>query len=103
MRFYNGVVAIALKEVLHITRDKLTLALLISVPLAQLLLFGFAINLHPKHLPTALLAYESNAFVNRAVNELETLGYFKVVAKTNNKAEADRWLASSKEIGRAHV
>ena len=46
IRFYNGVVAIALKEVLHITRDKLTLALLISVPLAQLLLFGFAINLH---------------------------------------------------------
>ena len=96
IRFYNGVVAIALKEVLHITRDKLTLALLISVPLAQLLLFGFAINLHPKHLPTALLAYESNAFVNRAVNELETLGYFKIVAKTNNKAEADHWLANSK-------
>ena len=94
-RFSNGIVALALKEVLHIMRDKLTLALLISVPLAQLLLFGFAINLHPKHLPTALLAYENNTFVNRAVTELEALGYFKIVAKTNQKAQADQWLANS--------
>ena len=94
-RFYNGVVALALKEILHIIRDRHTLALLITVPLVQLLLFGFAINLHPKHLPTGLLVHENNAFVNRAVRELETLDYFKVVAKTDNKAEANRWLATS--------
>ena len=95
-RFYSGVIAIALKEVLHISRDRLTLALLISIPLAQLLLFGFAINLHPKHLPTGLLAYENNTFVNRTVDKLEALGYFKVIARTNHKAQADRWLATSR-------
>ena len=43
--FLNGVTAIALKEMLNIARDRLTLALLISVPMVQLLLFGFAIDL----------------------------------------------------------
>jgi len=96
LSFCNGTIAIATKEILHIIRDRLTLVMLISVPLTQFLLFGFAINLHPQHLPTALLVDESNAFVDRAVNELEALNYFKIVAKTNSTAQAERWLATSK-------
>ncbi len=94
--FSNGFFAVAAKELLHIVRDRLTLALLISVPVIQIILFGFAIDLHPKHLPTALLAYENNNFVNRAINELEKIDYFQVVTRTNNPAEAERLLAESK-------
>jgi ABC-2 type transport system permease protein len=94
--FLRGVQAIAVKEALHIARDRLTLALLISVPLVQLLLFGFAIDLHPKNLPTALLAHEDDGLVRRAVEELETIGYFKIVARTSDPAEAERWLAASR-------
>ncbi len=95
-RLLLSVYAIAIKEIHHILRDRLMLGLLISVPLVQILLFGFAIDLHPKALPTAVVAYENNAFVDRAVNELEAIGYFKVVAKTNQLLEAERWLAASK-------
>ena len=94
--FYSGFFAVATKELLHIVRDRLTLALLISVPVIQIILFGFAIDLHPKHLPTALLAYERDNFVNRAVKELEKIDYFHVVTRTNQPAEAERLLAESK-------
>jgi len=95
-RFARGLWAIARKEALHIVRDRLTLALLLSVPIVQLLLFGFAINLHPKDLPTALVAHENDKFVARAIDELEAVGYFKIVARTDDPAEADRWLAASR-------
>ncbi|WP_090142794.1 ABC transporter permease [Limnohabitans sp. DM1] len=45
--------AVARKEWLQLRQDRLTLALLAGVPLAQILLFGFAISLAPKHWPAA--------------------------------------------------
>ena len=93
--FWSGLHAVAAKEVRHALRDRLTLALLISVPLVQMLLFGYAINLHPKSLPTALVAYEDDAFTARAVRELEALGYFQVTVRTDQPALADLWLARS--------
>jgi len=94
--FLNGFWAVAAKEALHIVRDRLTLALLITVPIVQLLLFGFAIDLHPKNLPTALVAHENDKFVDRAVEELEAVGYFKIVKRTDDLALAERWLATSR-------
>jgi ABC-2 type transport system permease protein len=94
--FLNGFWAVAAKEALHIVRDRLTLALLITVPIVQLLLFGFAIDLHPKNLPTALVAHENDKFVDRAVEELEAVGYFKIVKRTDDLTLAERWLATSR-------
>ena len=95
-RFWNGLLAVAAKEALHAVRDRLTLALLLTVPITQLLLFGYAIDLHPKALPTALVASADDAFVQRAVRELEDISYFHVVARTDDPAVADLWLAQSR-------
>lgn len=94
--FLDGLLAVAAKETLHMLRDRLTLALVLTVPLVQILLFGYAIELHPKNLPTALLAHENDEFVARVARELESLGYFRVVARTSDAREADRWLAQSR-------
>ena len=51
--FWRIVRAIAVKELRQITRDRLTAALLVGVPLAQILLFGYAIDLAPRAWPTA--------------------------------------------------
>ncbi|WP_296508182.1 ABC transporter permease [Rhodoferax sp.] len=48
--------AVARKEWQQLRRDRLTLALLLGVPLAQILLFGFAITLTPTQLPAAWVA-----------------------------------------------
>jgi ABC-2 type transport system permease protein len=94
--FWQTVKAVAIKECLHTLRDKLTLALLITVPLVQFLLFGFAIDLHPRHLPTVLIAQEDDAFTQRAVEKIESLGYFKIAKHTKKYSDAELWLAQSK-------
>ena len=47
--------AVLIKEFIQMRRDRLTFAMMIGVPLVQLILFGYAINTDPKQLPTALL------------------------------------------------
>ena len=44
--------ALLLKEFIQMRRDRLTLAMIVGIPIMQLFLFGFAINADPKHLPT---------------------------------------------------
>lgn len=52
-RHARMILAVAGKEWQQLRRDRLTLALLLGVPLAQILLFGFAITLRPSQLPAA--------------------------------------------------
>ena len=47
--------AIVVKEFIQMRRDRVTFGMMIGIPLIQLILFGFAINADPKHLPTAVL------------------------------------------------
>ena len=47
--------AIALKEFVQMRRDRLTFAMMVGVPIMQLVLFGYAINTDPKALPTAVV------------------------------------------------
>ncbi|MBB4843363.1 ABC-2 type transport system permease protein [Paucibacter oligotrophus] len=55
-RHWRRFAAVARKEWQQLRRDRLTLGLLLGVPLAQILLFGFAITLSPRHLPAAWVA-----------------------------------------------
>ena len=74
-------------------RDRLTFAMMIGVPLMQLILFGYAINTDPKHLPTALLVADQSVFARSLVRALENSGYFEVVRQAASEAEADELLA----------
>ena len=47
--------AMVVKEFIQMRRDRLTFAMMVGIPLLQLILFGFAINSDPKHLPAAVL------------------------------------------------
>ena len=47
-------VAIVLKEFIQMRRDRLTFGMMVGIPMLQLVLFGYAINSNPKHLPTAV-------------------------------------------------
>lgn len=94
--FWKGMVAIARKEALHMLRDRLTLALIFGVPLVQILLFGYAINLHPKSMPAAVVAFERDAVVDATLKVFETDGYFRVAVRTSDPLEAERWLAESR-------
>lgn len=72
--------AMVRKEFIQVRRDRLTFAMMIGIPIIQLALFGFAINSDPKHLPTAVVAEEHNAFSRSIVATLQVSDYFHVVA-----------------------
>ncbi|MHA1597579.1 MAG: ABC transporter permease, partial [Alphaproteobacteria bacterium] len=63
--------AIIIKETIQMRRDRITFAMMLGVPLMQLVLFGFAINNDPKGLPAALVTTSQDHYVRAMVTALE--------------------------------
>ncbi len=84
--------AIVLKEFIQMKRDRVTFAMMVGIPLMQLMLFGFAINSDPKHLPTAIRAADQGPFARTLVAALKTSGYFTLVREAATEAEAHELL-----------
>jgi ABC-2 type transport system permease protein len=83
-----------LKEFIQLKRDRLSFAMIIMIPLVQLVLFGYAINTNPRNLPTAVLLQEHSDLGRSILRALENTQYFKVTHIARNEAEFDRLLAS---------
>ena len=84
--------AIVAKEFIQMRRDRLTFGMMIGIPLMQLILFGFAINSDPKHLPTAVLSADNSVFARTLVSALKNSAYFEVRHELRTEAELDRVL-----------
>jgi ABC-2 type transport system permease protein len=85
--------AILNKEFIQLRRDRLTFAMMLVVPIIQLLLFGFAINSDPKRLPAALLELGRDHYSRAVVAALEETNYYRFGALPSTFAEADELLA----------
>jgi ABC-2 type transport system permease protein len=92
--FWRRTGAMLLKEFLQLRRDRLTLATMITIPLMQLLLFGYAINTMPRDLPTAVLLQENSDVGRSILKAIENTRYFKVTRVVHDEAEFDRLLQS---------
>jgi ABC-2 type transport system permease protein len=90
--------AILVKEILQMRRDRLTLAMILGVPLMQLFLFGFAINLNPHDLPAAIAINDPGPLARSIVAGLANSSYFKIVEQTNDPAHARRLLQEGKVL-----
>src|SRR5688572_31754245 len=90
---WHRFVAVLTKEFVQMRRDRLTFAMMIGVPIMQLVLFGYAINMDPKGLPAAVVTADASPFSRALVRALENSGYYKVVALPRTVAEAERPLA----------
>ena len=90
---WHRFVAVLAKEFVQVRRDRLTFAMMIGVPVMQLVLFGFAINMDPKALPAAVVSAESTPFTRSLVRALENSGYFRVIAQPATVEEGDRLIA----------
>jgi len=84
------VAAVLVKEFIQLTRDRITYAMILIVPLVQLLLFGYAINNDPRHLPTAVLVQENSVFARSTLAAMRNSGYFDIVEQVRSPAELDR-------------
>jgi ABC-2 type transport system permease protein len=88
--------AVLAKEFIQMRRDRLTAAMVLGVPVLQLLLFGFAINLNPKTLPTAVSIDDPGQFSRSIVAALVNSSYFQIVEQTNSPQDARRLLDEGK-------
>jgi ABC-2 type transport system permease protein len=95
--------AVLTKELVQVRRDRLTFAMMIGVPVMQLVLFGYAINMDPKGLPAAVVAADPGPFTRSFVRALENTGYFRIVAQPAGVAESDRLLAEGEVQFVLHV
>ncbi len=73
-------------------RDRITFAMMVGVPLMQLVLFGYAINSDPKSLPTAIVMADSSPFARSIVTALQNSAYFSVIGPPISEAKADELL-----------
>jgi ABC-2 type transport system permease protein len=83
----SRILAILAKEFTQLIRDRLTYAMIIGVPVIQLLLFGYAINSDPKHLPTAVLVQDQGQFSRSILGALKHSEYFDLKYAARSPAE----------------
>jgi ABC-2 type transport system permease protein len=96
--FWRRTGAMLLKEFLQLRRDRITFATMISIPVMQLVLFGYAINTVPRDLPTAVLVQESSDVSRTILKALENTRYFKVTRRVRDEAEFDHVLQSGEVL-----
>lgn len=89
----NRIWAVFMKETVQMRRDRLTFAIMFGIPIIQLILFGYAINLNPKHLPAALLVEEQTPIVRTLIQGLKTSQYYDFVLQTNDPRQTGDLLA----------
>ena len=85
--------AIVVKEFIQMRRDRVTFAMMVGIPLLQLVLFGYAINADPKHLPTAVLSADNSIFARTLTWALRNSDYFRIVRQSASEEEIRRLLA----------
>ena len=87
--------AIVVKEFIQMRRDRLTFGMMIGVPMMQLILFGFAINSNPKHLPTAVFAADNSPFARTLIWGLHNSSYFDLTREAHSPTEINTLLAEN--------
>jgi ABC-2 type transport system permease protein len=85
---FSRFVAVIVKEFIQMKRDRLTFAMMIGVPLMQLILFGYAINSDPKHLPAAVLLADRGPFGRTLIYALRNSEYYDFTRVAASEAEA---------------
>jgi ABC-2 type transport system permease protein len=88
--------ALLAKEVIQMRRDRITFAMMLGVPLIQLLLFGFAINNDPKGLPTVVVTASHDQYSRAMLSALELTDYYRFTHVTPSAAEAEELIERGK-------
>jgi ABC-2 type transport system permease protein len=83
------ILAVLMKEFVQLTRDRLTYAMILMVPVMQLLLFGYAINTQPRHLPMAVLVQDDGPLARSTLAAFVNTGFFDVTHTARSPAELD--------------
>ncbi len=84
--------AIAWKELIQLRRDRPTLAMMIVLPLLQLLLFGYAINTDVRHMPTVIFDQDASAASRSLAERMRATGFYDLLGSVRGYDEIVRAL-----------
>lgn len=90
--------AMLVKEFIQLRRDRVSFAMIVMLPVMQLVLFGFAINTTPRNLPTAVLLQEDTDLGRSILKAMENTAYFRFTHEVHTVAEFDDLLQSGKVL-----
>jgi len=93
---FRRFLAIIAKEFVQMRRDRVTFAIMIGIPIVQMIVFGYAINTDPRHLPTAIISADHSVFSRTIVSAMRNSGYFKIVSDISTEDEANLLIEEGK-------
>src|SRR5262249_61906262 len=83
--------------------DRVSFAMIVMIPVMQLLLFGFAINTTPHNLPSAVLLQEDSDLARSILKALENTAYFRFTREVHDVDEFDNLLKSGKVLSGVEI
>ena len=92
----NRLIAIGKKELLQLARDRMTLAMMVALPVLQLLLFGYAIDTDVRHIPTVVYDQDHSAESRDLARSLEATGFYDLEGQVRSYDEIGRALRSDR-------
>jgi len=98
LAFWRRTYAMIIKEFIQLRRDRVSFAMIVMIPVMQLLLFGYAINTTPRNLPTAVLLQENSDLGRSVLKALENTSYFRFTQEVHSVEEFDDLLLSGKVL-----
>ena len=84
-RFWRRTRAMLIKEFIQLRRDRVSFAMIMMIPLMQLVLFGYAINTTPRNLPTAVLLQETSDVGRSILEALKNTRYFTITHQVSRR------------------
>ncbi|MDD5056977.1 MAG: ABC transporter permease [Sideroxydans sp.] len=89
---WNRWLGIVIKEFIQLKRDRLTFGMILGFPIVLLIIFGYALNSDPRHLPTVVLIHEDSPFTRDYVAAMKNSGYFDFAGRVDSEQEAEDML-----------
>lgn len=93
---FTGFIAVLYKEVVHVTRDRLTLILALALPVVQLIIFGYAVNMRVEHIGAAFLNEDRGAASVRVLDALRASNQFDLVHEAQSRDELRRLIIGNR-------
>lgn len=90
--------AMLVKEFIQLRRDRVSFAMIVMLPVMQLMLFGYAINTTPHNLPSAVLLQEDSDLARSILKALENTAYFRFLYEVHDVDDFDNLLKSGKVL-----
>jgi len=92
------VLAITGKEFKQLRRDRITFGMVVGMPLMQVLLFGYAINMDVRHLRAVVVDHAGTQLSREWTQDLEATQVVDVVARVGDAREAEAMLRRGEAV-----